>query len=184
MYRVLLVDDEAGILSALRRVLAAIPPSDLDGERLEVVTCQDPEEALQKFEEEAFDLVISDYRMPGRSGVEMLVQMAQRQPQVARILLTGYADLEGIIGALNEARVYRFIPKPWNDYELRFAVRQALSIRAMQLENQRLADLVRQQHGLLSRQEAELRRLESEHPGITRIQRDESGAIFIDEDDL
>lgn len=183
MYRVLLVDDEVGILAALRRSLAAIPVEDLDGERLQVVVCQEPGDALQQFGEEEFDLVLSDYRMPGMSGVEMLTQMAQLQPQVARILLTGYADLEGIIGALNDAQVFRFIPKPWNDVDLRHAVCQALAIRALQLENQRLADLVRQQRGLLSRQEAELRRLEQAHPGITQLRRDESGAIVLDEDD-
>jgi len=184
MYTVLLVDDEAGILAAVRRVLAAIPPEKLDGERLKVETSMDPREALEKCEDTTYDLVISDYRMPGMSGVELLTGIADRSPQSARLLLSGYADLEGIIGALNEARVFRFIPKPWNDHELRMAVIQALSVRALELENRKLADLVRKQDQQLSDQESELRRLESEHPGITRLREDDLGAIYIDEDDL
>jgi DNA-binding NtrC family response regulator len=184
MYRVLVVDDEANILSAVRRVLAAIPPERLDGERLDVDTAQDPRDALQRCDEESYDLILSDYRMPGMSGVEFLTQIAERQPQSARLLLSGYADLEGIIGALNQARVFRFIPKPWNDHELRMAVVQALAIRALEIENKQLADLVRQKDRLLSTREAELRRLESEHPGLTSLNLDEQGAIFIDEDDL
>lgn len=184
MYRVLVVDDEANILSAVRRVLASIPVDQLDGERLTVDTSQDPREALERCNEENYDLVLSDYRMPGMSGVDFLTALAERQPECARLLLSGYADLEGIIGALNQARVFRFIPKPWNDHELRMAVTQALSIRALQIENRQLADLVRQKDRMLSTREAELRRLESEHPGLTNLHLDDEGAIFIDEDDL
>jgi len=184
MYKVLLVDDEAGIVSAVRRVLAGIAPADLDGDRLHVEACLDPREALERCQDGGFDLVISDYRMPGMSGVEFLAAVADSQPQTARLLLSGYADLDAIIGALNEARVFRFIPKPWNEHELRIAVIQALSVRALQLDNQRLADLVRRQEDELGSRDAELRRLESEHPGITRLREDDMGGIFIDEDDL
>jgi two-component system probable response regulator PhcQ len=184
MYTVLLVDDEPGILAAVRRVLAAIPPEKLDGDRLKIETSQDPREALSRCEDTSYDLIISDYRMPGMSGVELLTAIADLLPQSARLLLSGYADLEGIIGALNEARVFRFIPKPWNDHELRMAVVQALAVRALEVENRQLADLVRRKDRQLSHQETELRRLESEHPGITHLQQDEAGAIFIDEDDL
>ncbi|TDR39202.1 response regulator receiver domain-containing protein [Tahibacter aquaticus] len=184
MYRVLIVDDEPNILTALRRNLSNIPPSMLDGERLELIPANSPEDALQLAVAENFDLVIADLRMPGISGVDLLAEIAARQPYVARILMSGYADLEAIITAVNQARIFRFIPKPWNDNDLRMAVVQALHYRAILLENQRLADLVRAQRGQLERQDAELRRLEMEHPGLTRLERDESGAIFIDEDDL
>ncbi|WP_257387390.1 response regulator [Tahibacter caeni] len=184
MYRVLIVDDEPNILTALRRNLATIPTSLLDGERLELYPANAPEDALQLATEENFDLVISDLRMPGMSGVDLLAQIGDRQPNVARILMSGYADLEAIVSAINQARIFRFIPKPWDDNDLRMAVVQALHYRAVILENQRLADLVRAQRGQLERHEAELSRLEREHPGITQIVRDETGAIYIDEDDL
>jgi two-component system, probable response regulator PhcQ len=184
MYRVLIVDDEPNILTALRRNLSNIPPSMLDGDRLELIPANSPDDAMQLAIAENFDLVISDLRMPGISGVELLAEIANRQPNAARILMSGYADLAAIVSAVNEARIFRFIPKPWDDNDLRMAVVQALHYRAIIIENQRLADLVRAQRGQLDRQDSELRRLEEEHPGITRIERDETGAIFIDEDDL
>lgn len=184
MYRVLIVDDEPNILTALRRNLSNIPPTMLDGDRMELFAANSPDDALQLAVDENFDLVISDLRMPGINGVELLAEIGARQPHVARILMSGYADLQAIVSAINEARIFRFIPKPWDDNDLRMAVVQALHYRAILLENQRLADLVRTQQGQLERHEAELHRLEREHPGITRIERDESGAIFIDEDDL
>lgn len=184
MYRVLIVDDEPNILTALRRNLSNIPPSQLDGERLELFPANSPDDALQLVVDENFDLVISDLRMPGISGVDLLAEVAARQPHSARMLMSGYADLEAIVSAVNQARIFRFIPKPWNDSELRMAVVQALHYRAVLQENQRLADLVRTQRGQLERHQAELHRLELEHPGITRLERDEHGAIYIDEDAL
>jgi two-component system probable response regulator PhcQ len=156
----------------------------LDGERLELIPANSPDDALHLAIAENFDLVISDLRMPGMSGVELLAEIATRHPNTARILMSGFADLAAIVSAVNEAGIFRFIPKPWDDNDLRMAVVQALHYRAIILENQRLADLVRSQRGQIDRQHAELRRLEIEHPGITRIERDETGAIFIDEDDL
>lgn len=184
MYRVLIVDDEPNILTALRRCLSNIPPSMLDGERLELIPANSPEDALQLVVADNYDLALSDLRMPGISGVDLLAEIAQRQPLCARLLMSGYADLSAIIEAINQAHVFRFIPKPWDDNDLRMAVVQALHYRAVLVENQRLADLVRAQQGQLERQSAELRRLEIEHPGITHLKRDETGAIFIDEDDL
>jgi len=184
MYRVLIVDDEPNILTSLRRNLANIPMSMLDGERLELIPANSPDDALQLAVDENFDLVISDLRMPGINGVDLLAEIGARQPNVARILMSGYADLEAIVGAINRAGIFRFIPKPWDDNDLRMAVVQALHYRAVILENQRLADLVRSQRGQLEKHHAELLRLEQEHPGITRLERDETGAIYIDEDDL
>ena len=184
MYKVLLVDDDAGILAAVRRVLAGISTDRLDGEKLSIDTCLDPREALERSEETAYDLIVSDYRMPGMSGVELLTAIADRHPDSARLLLSGYADLEGIIGALNEARVFRFISKPWNDHELRMAVVQALGVRALERENRQLADMVRRKDRQLDSQQSELRRLESENPGITRLRQDDDGGIWIAEDDL
>ncbi|MEO8670711.1 MAG: response regulator [Tahibacter sp.] len=184
MYRILLIDDEPNILAALRRVINNIAVREFDGQRPEVVACTDPREAIERFDDESFDLVISDLRMPGTDGISLLSQFAARQPTVARLLMSGYADLDAIIGAVNEAQVYRFIAKPWHERELRLAITQSLQVRSLQLENQRLADIVRAQQGRLVQHEAELQRLESENPGITRLHRDETGAIFIDEDDL
>lgn len=122
MYRILLVDDEPNILSALRRCLAAIDAGELDGEALKVEMFTSPEKALERSEEQDFDLVISDYRMPGMDGVEFLSAMMELQPAVPRMICSGYADRDAIIAAVNEVQLARFIGKPWVDEELAAAV--------------------------------------------------------------
>ena len=98
-----------------------------------------------------------------------------------RLILSGYADLQAVLSALNEAEIYRFICKPWQDYELRTTIAQALSYRNLILENQQLADIIRVTRGKLSAQDAELRRLEREHPGITQVAWTEDGAVILDD---
>jgi two-component system probable response regulator PhcQ len=183
MYRIVLVDDEVNVLSALKRALLAIPPDELDGARPEIETFSSVHEALKRIASMPVDLVISDYRMPDMSGVDFLCRAIECQPMVARIILSGYADLDAVVGAINRVQISRFINKPWNDFELKSAVVQALSTRALILENQRLADTVRAQRQTLSRQEAELLRLEAESPGITKLRRAPDGGIWLEDDD-
>ena len=183
MYRIVLVDDEVNVLSALKRVLSSIPVEELDGERPVVETFVSVHEALTRISSMPVDLIISDYRMPDMSGVEFLTQVIAQQPTVARIILSGYADLDAVVSAINKVQISRFINKPWHDFELKAAVVQALSTRALIIENQRLADTVRTQRGILSRQEAELRRLEVESPGITHLRLAPDGGIMLDDDD-
>jgi two-component system probable response regulator PhcQ len=183
MYRILLVDDEANVLSALRRMLSSIPIDELDGERPEIETYTSVQEALRRAATMSVDLVISDYRMPEMSGVDFLAQIIELQPDVARLILSAYADLDAMSGAINKVQVFRFINKPWHEFELKSAVTQALAQRALLLENRRLADRIRTQQGRLSRQEAELRRLEAESPGITRLKRAPDGGIILDDEE-
>jgi two-component system, probable response regulator PhcQ len=171
VHRILLVDDEPGILSALRRVFATARPEDVGGEPIAVEAFDDPEAALARAGEQPFDLVISDYRMPKLSGVEFLERLIEIQPACARLILSAYTDLDGLVGAINRARISRFLSKPWHDVELKLAVRQALEWRALQRENARLADLVRVQRGELTRAQMELKRLEEQFPGL-RAQED------------
>jgi DNA-binding NtrC family response regulator len=183
MYRIILVDDEINILSALKRALLTIPFDDLDGERPEIETFVSAPQALARIKIKPVDLVISDYRMPDMNGVEFLAKVVDAQPDVARLILSGQADLDVVIDAINRVQVFRFISKPWHDYELKTAVAQALAARSLVLENRRLADLVRVQYGKISRREAELRRLEAESPGITQLKVGQDGRILLDDDD-
>jgi DNA-binding NtrC family response regulator len=178
-----LVDDEVNVLAALKRALSSIPLEELDGERPVIETFSSIHEALNRINSIPVDLVISDYRMPEMSGVEFLAQAIACQPTIARIILSGYADLDAVVSAINKVQISRFINKPWHDFELKSAVVQALSTRALIVENQRLADTVRTQRGILSRQEAELRRLETESPGITHLRLAPDGGIMLEEDD-
>ncbi len=184
MYRIMLVDDEENILNALRRVLV----SDFDHEgqtyQLTVETFSVPKEALKRAEDMAFDLVISDFRMPVMNGVEFLKAFRKIQPNSSRMILSGYTDLDGLLGAINEAQIYRFINKPWNDFDLKSAIAQALTYRGLLMENERLADLVRVQQGQLSKQEIALKQLEAESPGITKVNWGPDGSVILNEEDM
>lgn len=185
MYRIMLVDDEQNILNALRRLFASPSSQDAGSPKFEVETFISPQQALGRAEEGVvFDLVISDYRMPEMDGVAFLKAFKSIQPNAERLILSGYADLNALVGAINEAQIFRFITKPWHDYELKSAVAQALAHRSLLLENQRLADQVRLQLGVISKQEEALKRLEEEMPGITKVHWGEDGSVMLDEDEL
>jgi two-component system, probable response regulator PhcQ len=181
MPRLMLVDDEANILNSLRRALNALPEGSFE-DALVVETFQNPVEALDRALEQAFDLVISDYRMPEMDGVAFLEQLRAIQPNIARLILSGYADLKALIAAINRAEIYRFIAKPWDDHDLLISIRQSLEHRALVLENARLADLVRVQKGKLSRSALAMKQLEQKYPGITQVQRQPDGSIDLDMD--
>jgi len=140
-----------------------------------------PQEALEKARHTAYDLVLSDYRMPAMTGVQFLKAFRELQPDAARLIVSGYADLNGLIGAINEAGISRFIPKPWNDYELVAAIAQALALRDVTLENQKLADQTRVASGTISEEEVERKRLEAEEPGITKVNWGPDGSVLLDE---
>ncbi|MHB9117429.1 MAG: response regulator [Burkholderiales bacterium] len=185
MHRILLVDDEQNVLNALRRTFSSHSDSGNEGQSFQIELFTSPLQALKRAENgTAFDLVLSDYRMPDMNGVDFLIAFKQLQPNAERLILSGYADLEALIGAINEAQIFRFIAKPWNHYELMSTVAQALEHHDLRLENQRLADQVRLQKGLISKQEMALRRLEEESPGITKVRWGEDGSVLMDEEDF
>lgn len=178
--RILLVDDEPHILTALQRLMRN-GLKNACGDRYQVECFTDATAALARARECAFSLVISDQRMPVMTGVEFLKELRQVQPDCGRIVLSGYADLNALMAAINEAEIDRFISKPWTDFELLSAVRQVLRIRELSIENQRLADEVREQRGVLSAQEAELRRLERLEPGITHVEWGADGSFILED---
>jgi response regulator RpfG family c-di-GMP phosphodiesterase len=184
VYRVLLVDDEANVLNALRRCLSFINIDMLGGEGIQVETHVSAEQALDRMESDDFDLVISDYRMPEMSGVEFLTRAIELQPHIARMILSGYADRDAILASINETQVSRFLCKPWDDADLRVLV--ASTLVQSRIIREALANAaagkksnVGGRHSVAS----ELDRLESEFPGITRIQRAEDGGIILSLDD-
>ena len=182
MSRILIVDDDESILKALRRLLTMTPCT--VGEqsfKLTVDLFSTPLDALEKAKHTPYDLVLSDYRMPVMNGVEFLRAFRKIQPDAARLILSGYADLNGLIAAINDAGISRFISKPWNDYELIAAIGQALALRALTLENQRLADQARLAMGAISEEEIERKRLEAAEPGITHVNWGPDGSVLIDE---
>ncbi|SEL89283.1 Response regulator receiver domain-containing protein [Roseateles sp. YR242] len=180
--RILVVDDEPGILHALQRLLRQ-GLVDGNGQRYLVDECASGELALEHASVHVYALAISDYRMPEMNGVDFLSALRRLQPDCQRIILSGYTDLNGLIRAVNEAGITRFIAKPWTDYELLSAVREVLKVRELTLESRRLADIVRTQQGQLNAHEAELRRLERMEPGITHVNWAEDGSFILEDPD-
>jgi response regulator RpfG family c-di-GMP phosphodiesterase len=145
---VLCVDDEANILSALKRMLR--------GGGHVVVTAGGGAEALRKLEEVPVDLVISDMRMPGMDGAQLLEQVRQRWPHVVRILLTGHADMGSTVAAINRGQIFRYVHKPWDEGDLLAAVDEGLGRLRLQREKDRLEALTQQQNGELKSLNTEL----------------------------
>jgi two-component system NtrC family sensor kinase len=152
--RILLVDDERNITRAIERLFF--------DDDYEIVTAHSGAEGLEIMERESFQLIIADYRMEGMDGVEFFRRVYERWPDTIRIVLSGYADTGAVVGAINEGRVYKFIPKPWNDEELRHTVARALEAWHLQQDNReltrRLAETVEELRRLNEGLEDEVRR--------------------------
>ena len=134
---ILCVDDEANILAALRRLFRPAG--------YKVLLGNSGAEGLQLLEAEngEVDVVISDMRMPEMDGARILAQVRARWPKAARILLTGYADIESTVAAINQGEIYRYIAKPWNDSEVMLTVKDVLERKALEREKARLEELTR-----------------------------------------
>lgn len=181
MSRIMIVDDEEYILNALRRLLRHAPCAyGKQTFNLEVTAMTSPSDALEKTRHEAYDLFISDFRMPEMDGIEFLKASKALQPDAARLILSGYADLNALLRAVNEVGIERFIGKPWNDYELMSAIAQALAHRELLLENRQLANLMRLEMGDKTPEELESERLESIEPGITEVNWGPDGSVLLD----
>lgn len=176
MPRIMLVDDDELILRSLTRALSCIEYD------IEVYTCA--EAALKRAQAGEFALVLSDYRMPAMDGVTFLKILKKQQPDTVRMILSAYTDLNALLSSINEAEIFRFITKPWQDYDLRTTVSHALSHRKVLLENRRLADQVRKQQDEINEQYKALQELEIMYPGITEVRRAKDGSILLEEDDL
>ncbi|NJD39302.1 MAG: response regulator [Geobacter sp.] len=118
MNTVLLVDDEEHVLSALRRVLADEP--------YEVLCAASGDEALNLLDSTPCKVVVTDERMIGMQGSDLLIRIKERYPHTKRILLTGQATVEALRKAVNQGEIYRFYTKPWDDEELKAAIRSAI----------------------------------------------------------
>jgi serine phosphatase RsbU (regulator of sigma subunit) len=153
--RVLIVDDDDLIIQSLRGLFT------LETD-YEIYHFTEPEKALQEVERRPIDLVISDFLMPRMNGVEFLKKVRELQPDATRILLTGFADKENAIRAINEVGLYHYIEKPWSNQDLLLLVRNALQDKSLRIQ--------------LSRKVSEFERLMREHNELSSrhrsIQRD------------
>jgi two-component system, probable response regulator PhcQ len=150
----LIVDDEAEVLEALKRALRHQP--------YRVLTTTSPTDALKLLAEAQVDVLISDIDMPEMTGIELVARVRERHPEVVRILLTGGASLQSAVRAINVGEVHRYLTKPWDKTELR----QVLEEAVQRLEELRRAGAAARAVSLRERIRLELER---EHPGITTV---------------
>lgn len=131
----LVVDDEEGITTSIAEIFRG---------RYQVITALSAEEALAKLETEEVAVVISDQRMPRMSGAELLARIAVSQPEATRIMLTGYADLESVVKAVNDGQIYFYMTKPWKSGEMEAVVEHAFERHALLQKNNELIEQLRQ----------------------------------------
>jgi phosphonate transport system substrate-binding protein len=130
-YNILIVDDEINVAKSLARTLAA------DAHQIIIASSgQEGLDILAKAEKN-FDLVISDQRMPGMTGVEFLTEVGRLYPQITSIMLTGYTDLEPLQEAINMANIYHFMLKPWDADEIRQKIMRALEFKKVKLQQEK-----------------------------------------------
>ena len=115
--RLLYVDDERANLVAFRALF---------GDTFQVLIAESAGEAYRLLQEHEIPLIISDQRMPGMTGTELLEKVATDFPECVRMILTGYADIEAVIEAVNRGRIYYYFKKPWNEAEVRLTLNNAL----------------------------------------------------------
>ena len=159
---VLLLDDEPNVTAGLKRAL--------HNEPWKILTAATTGGAFDILNREAVDVVVSDERMPGMSGSQFLSEVRKKYPHTIRMILSGQADLEAAVRAINEGEVYRFLLKPCNPADLRITIRQAM-------EHKQLVELSRKLLREYEKKQTLLDELERANPGITLVDTNANGAI-------
>lgn len=136
-FNILFVDDEENVLKALKRLFI--------DEGFGVFTASSGKEGLEILKNDEFAVIVSDQRMPEMTGTEFLQQAKKLCPDTIRIILTGYADINASINAINQAGAYRYITKPWNDEEVVLIIKEAVDRYRLIKENRYLFALTEKQ---------------------------------------
>jgi DNA-binding NtrC family response regulator len=130
---IMIVDDEEMVLTSLHSFL------NLETS-YHVITFTSPVEALKYIQKNEIDLVISDYLMPDMDGISFLARVRELRPEVPRVILTGYADKENAIKAINEVGLYQYIEKPWDNEDLRIIIRNGIEKKQLMKKLQQKID--------------------------------------------
>jgi class 3 adenylate cyclase/CheY-like chemotaxis protein len=144
-FQILYVDDEQHNLITFKATFRR---------KYKIHTASSGEEGLQLMRKHDLALVISDQRMPGMTGVAFLEQVAREFPDVIRIILTGYSDVEAIINAINKGEIFRYITKPWSENELQMTIENARQLHELEVNNRKLVHQLQQK---MAEQEKTLR---------------------------
>ncbi len=134
----LFVDDEQNILCGIKRLLSWQP--------FNILTATSAEKGLEILASNNIQAVISDFRMPGMNGVDFMKQVKNLYPDTVRIILSGYADIDSILEAINHGEIYRFITKPWNDDDLKVTISQSIEVYELAHTNKELNSKIKAQN--------------------------------------
>lgn len=126
---ILYIDDEIHNLNAFKASFRR---------QFTVFTAESAEDAKKILSENDIHVIISDQRMPRITGIEFFESIIDQYPEPIRILLTGYADINAVIDAINKGQVYKYFSKPWNEEELRHNIEKAYEVYALRKENKEL----------------------------------------------
>jgi DNA-binding NtrC family response regulator len=134
---ILVVDDEPEILYSLRGLLRM---------EFDVHTAESGQEAIEVLRRQPVQVVMTDQRMPGMTGVELMRQVQGEWPEAIRMVFTGYADIKAVIDAINLGHIFRYITKPWDPEELRAILHQACEEHDRIIEHNGLRADLREYH--------------------------------------
>ncbi len=149
--KILFVDDEEFVLRAIKRLFM--------DESYTIFTAKSAEQGLEIIQKEDPQIIVSDYRMPGMNGIDFLRKAFVRSPDAVRIVLSGYADTAIVVQAINEGQIYKLIPKPWNDDELKITISNAVDRYLLHKRNLELTQALIERNEELIRVNRELKQL-------------------------
>ncbi len=162
-HTILVVDDEELFLEYIQNVLS--------DESYNVITASSGQDGLEILKKQSVNMVISEYKIPLMNGLEFLEKVRIIYPDILTIMVTDQADIKLAIKAVNEAGVYKFLLKPWDDIEFKNTIKKTLES----------LQVIKERDGLIRKvktHEATLKDLEKRYPGITKVEKDEDGYIL------
>lgn len=162
-HTILVVDDEELFIEYIKSMLS--------GESYNVVTASNGKQGLEILKKQSVNLVISEYKIPLMNGLEFLEKVRIIYPDILTVMVTDQADINLAIKAVNEAGVYKFLLKPWDDIDFKNTIKRTLE--SLQVIKER-DELIRK----VKTHEATLKDLEKRYPGITKVEKDEDGYIL------
>ena len=137
---VVYIDDEPNNLVAFKAVFRR---------EFDIHTALSADAASEFLNEPELKVIISDQRMPDKTGVQFFAEIKNSHPGPMRILLTGYSNLQAVVSAINDGEVYRYLTKPWKADEMRAVIVQAIEVFDLRKENERLVEDLRRTNGQL-----------------------------------
>lgn len=162
-HTILVVDDKEFFIEYIQRILS--------DENYNVISASSGQEGLDLLEKQKVSMVISEYKIPLMNGLEFLEKVRIIYPDILTIMVTDHADIELVIKAVNEAGVYKFLLKSWDDIDFKNTITKTLE--SLQVIKERDV-LIRK----VKTHEATLKDLEKRYPGITKVEKDEDGYIL------